>query len=91
MEIKLGSLSPLSFEFAKEGDVVILAKKKANKNEFRSSIGAAVDSVLVFRGKMKIGMIPIKTSTENAGYLMGKTSATVSKVDVEKKTILIKI
>jgi hypothetical protein len=89
LEVKLSSLSPLSFEFAKVGDTVALVRKKANKNEFRSSIGAAVDSILVFRGQTKIGMIPIKTAEENCVYLEGKTSAKVTKAEAAKKLLII--
>ena len=91
MEIKLASLSPLSFEFAKVGDVVALKRKIANKKEFRSSIGAAVDSILVFRGQTKIGMVPIKISDENGAYLAEKTTAKVSQVDAQKKLLIIEV
>ncbi len=91
LEIKLSSLSPLSFEFAKTGDRVSLVRKKANKKEFRSSIGAAVDSILVFRGQTKIGMIPIKTGEEHAAYLADKISAKVIKTDAAKKLFVIVI
>lgn len=91
MEIKLTSLSPLSFEFAKTGDVVSLVRKKANKKEFRSSIGAAVDSILVFKGQTKIGMIPIKIGEENATYLADKVSAKVIKADPLKKLFVINV
>lgn len=91
LEIKLSSLSPLSFEFAKVGDTVSLVRKKANKKEFRSSIGAAVDSILVFRGQTKIGMIPIKIGEENAQYLADKVSAKVITTDAVKKLFVIAI
>jgi len=91
MEIKLGSLSPLSYEFAKVGDVVSLKRKIANKKEFRSSIGAAVDSILVFRGQTKIGMIPIKVSDQYAEYLKDKVQGTVTKSDTEKKLFIIDV
>jgi hypothetical protein len=91
LEIKLSSLSPLSFEFAKAGDIVSLVRKKANKKEFRASIGAAVDSILVFRGQTKIGMIPIKTGEENAAYLADKVSAKVTKSDAAKKLLVIAV
>jgi hypothetical protein len=91
LEIKLSSLSPLSFEFAKVGDAVSLVRKKANKNEFRASIGAAVDSILVFRGQTKIGMIPIKVSDINAEYLADKFSAKVTKSEVTKKLLVITV
>jgi hypothetical protein len=91
LEIKLSSLSPLTFEFAKVGDTVSLVRKKANKKEFRSSIGAAVDSILVFRGQTKIGMIPIKFGEENAAYLADKISAKVKKTDPAKKLFVITV
>ena len=91
LEIKLGSLSPLSFEFAKVGDTVSLVRKKANKKEFRASIGAAVDSILVFRGQTKIGMIPIKFGEENAAYLADKVSARVVNTDSTKKLFVIDV
>ena len=91
LEIKLSSLSPLSFEFAKVGDTVSLVRKKANKKEFRSSIGAAVDSILVFRGQTKIGMIPIKTGQDYADYLVDKVSAKVIRSDAEKKIFIINV
>jgi hypothetical protein len=91
LEIKLSSLSPLSFEFAKAGDVVSLVRKKANKKEFRSSIGPAVDSILVFRGQTKIGMIPINIAEEYAAYLADKAFAKVTKTDAAKKLFLIGI
>jgi len=91
MEIKLASLSPLSYEFAKAGDTVLLRRKIANKKEYRGSIGAAVDSILVFRGQTKIGMIPIAVSESSAAYLADKASAKVTKVDASKKTLLIEV
>ena len=91
LEIKLSSLSPLTFEFARVGDTVSLFRKKANKKEFRSSIGAAVDSILIFRGQTKIGMIPIKIGEENAEYLADKVSAKVIKTDAVKKLFVIAI
>jgi hypothetical protein len=91
IEVKLSSLSPLSFEFAKDGDTVSLVRKKANKREFRSSIGAAVDSILVFKGQTKIGMIPIKTGEDNADYLADKVTAKVIMADPVKKIFIIKI
>ena len=91
MEIKLSSLSPLSFEFATEGAVVSLFRKMANAKEFRISIGKAVDSILIFKGQTKIGMIPIKIAEENAEYLSLKTHAKVKTSDSAKKTLIIEI
>ncbi len=91
MEIKLASLSPLSYEFAKAGDIVALRRKIANKKEYRGTIGAAVDSILVFRGQTKIGMIPIKISEENSDYLKDKLSAKVKQTDQAKKLFIIEV
>jgi hypothetical protein len=91
MEIKLSSLSPLSYEFTKPGDTVTLFRKQPNKREFRASIGAAVESILIFKGSTKIGMIPVKIADENSGYLKGKSTATVTVTDPVKKTIIIKV
>ena len=91
MEIKLSSLSPLSYEFTKPGDTVTLYRKQPNKKEFRSSIGAAVESILIFKGSTKVGMIPVQVADENAEYLKGKNTATVMVTDLAKKTLIIKV
>jgi hypothetical protein len=91
MEIKLSSLSPLSYEFTKPGDTVTLFRKQPNKREFRASIGAAVESILIFKGPTKIGMIPVKIADENAEYLKGKSTAKITVTDSAKKTIIIKV
>ena len=86
-QVNLTSLSPLSFEVAKVGDLVTVRKKLPNKNEFRDKIGSATESFLVFKGETKIGMIPSKFSVENRPFI--KRTATVLASDKSKKTLVV--
>jgi hypothetical protein len=64
MDIELTSISPISFEIVKEGDIALIKIVKAKPNEYREKIGPPKDCFLVFKGPTKIGMIPLKVATE---------------------------
>jgi len=67
VEIKLSSTSPLSFSEVKEGDTVTLKLKIGDPREHRSSTGTAKNGFLVFKGQLKIGMVP--------SYLRGQSGS----------------
>jgi hypothetical protein len=90
MIIELTSLSPVSFMLAKVGDKVEIKVKKPNKNEFRGSIGTAVDVFLVFKGQTKIGMIPTNLNLSSISiqeFNRGK----IKTLDPKKKSISIEL
>ena len=90
MIIELTSLSPVSFMLAKVGDKVEIKVKKPNKNEFRGSIGTAVDVFLVFKGQTKIGMIPTNLNLSSISiqeFNRGK----IKTLDPKKKSIYIEL
>jgi len=64
MDIGLTSISPISFEIVKEGDVALIKIVKAKPNEYVEKFGPPRDCFLVFKGPTKIGMIPLKVATE---------------------------
>ena len=64
MDIELTSISPISFEIVKVGDIALIKIVKAKPNEYREKIGPPKDCFLVFKGPTKIGMIPLKVATE---------------------------
>ena len=80
MDIELASISPISFESVKVGDVALIKFVKAKANEYREKIGPAKDCFLVFKGPTKIGMIPIKVATEDL-KLTTSRKCLISKVD----------
>jgi hypothetical protein len=80
MDIELASLSPISFESVKVGDVALIRFVKAKANEYREKIGPAKDCFLVFKGTTKIGMIPIKVATEDL-KLTASRKCLISKID----------
>jgi hypothetical protein len=88
MDIELASLSPISFESVKVGDVALIRFVKAKANEYREKIGPAKDCFLVFKGSTKIGMIPIKVATEHL-KLTGSRKCLISKVDKGEMKICI--
>jgi hypothetical protein len=90
MNIELTSLSPISFMLAKVGDKVEIKVKKPNKNEFRGSIGSAVEVFLVFKGPTKIGMIPTNSDIQNL-KIKPKSQGKIITLDPIKKVIIIDI
>ena len=88
MDIELASLSPISFESVKVGDVALIKFVKARANEYREKIGPAKDCFLVFKGSTKIGMIPLKVATEDL-KLTASRKCLISKVDKSANKICI--
>ena len=88
MEVKLQSISPISFSMIKLGDTVRIEHKPAKLNEYRDKIGPAVDCHLIFKGQTKIGMIPNNFVKNNKDYLRKKVCK-ISSVDKEKSIISI--
>jgi hypothetical protein len=91
MRTELTSLSPLSFELLKVGDPLILKRQRPRANEFRSSIGAPIETVLVFRGGTKVGMLPIKFVKKFLNDITGKLRCNVVNVCKEDKLIIVEI
>jgi hypothetical protein len=91
MNTGLDSLSPLSFQCLKIGDILLLKKQIPRKNEYRQSLGAPVESVLVFKGAMKVGMLPMKFLDQYKLVLIHKRVCKVSEISVEKRKIIVEI
>ena len=90
MLIELTSLSPISFMLTKVGDSIEIKVKKPNKNEFRGSIGSAIEVFLVFKGPTKIGMIPTTFDSsifKSKKFILGK----IQFIESSKKQIIIEI
>lgn len=90
MDIELASLSPMSFEAVKEGDIALIKCVKAKTNEYREKIGPAKDCFLVFKGPTKVGMIPLKVATDDL-QLTASRKCLISKVDKSANRICISI
>ena len=58
MQVELISISPVSFELAKIGDLVAIRRKNPNHNEYRGNLESPTDAFLIFKGVTKIGMVP---------------------------------
>jgi hypothetical protein len=90
MEVKLMSVSPVSFMMAKEGDLLEIKQKVPRIGEFRGKIGAPSESFLIFKDKTKIGMIPQKILRQYGKSFIGKNCRVV-KMDRNKSTIIVEI
>lgn len=72
-EIKLGAISPVVYSIFKVGDVASIKRQAARKNEYRDKIPKVDETLLVFRGITKIGMIPRNVVSKlGAQSLVGK-------------------
>jgi hypothetical protein len=90
MEIELTSISPISFEMVKPGDIALIKVVKAKSNEYREKIGPAKDCYLVFKGPTKIGMIPLKIATEEL-QLSATRKCSITFVDKASSKISISV
>lgn len=88
MDIELASLSPISFESVKEGDIALIKFVKAKTNEYREKIGPAKDCFLVFKGPTKIGMIPLQIALDKL-KLSSSRKCLITKVDKSANKICI--
>jgi len=85
---QLKSVSPIVFSLAKEGDKVLLRRNKPKPNEYRDKIGPAVETILVFKGRTKIGMIPVDASDFN--ILKLNFHAKICEMSEEREVVKIK-
>jgi hypothetical protein len=90
MEIKLTSVSPVSFMMAKEGDLLEIKSKIPRVGEYRSRLGAPCESLLVFKNITKIGMIPQKIIAKY-GKLRLLGNCRVLKMNQDSGAIIIQI
>ena len=88
MDIELTSISPISFEIVRKGDIALIKIVKAKPNEYREKIGPAKDCFLVFKGPTKIGMIPFKVATEEL-QLISSRKCLISIVDKAANKIFV--
>jgi hypothetical protein len=90
MEVELISVSPISFMMAKEGDILEIRRKLPKLNEYRGTLEVATESLLIFKGQTKIGMIPYEVYTllKNIKF---KKKCRISMMNKEMKKIQIKI
>lgn len=58
MEVKLEAISPVVYSLMKPGAVAEVRRQIANKNEYREKIPVVQDTLVVFRGVTKVGIIP---------------------------------
>lgn len=88
--VYLVSVSPISFHLAKVGDLVSIKKNKPRANEFRGNkLGIATDSLLVFKGITKIGMVPTEFLKSNPCRFLRK--AKIVALDQIKNLIAIEM
>jgi hypothetical protein len=72
-DILLGAISPVVYSLVKEGDLAEVRRQAPRRNEYRDKIPPAEETLLVFRGNTKIGMIPQNiVSKVGAQALLGK-------------------
>jgi hypothetical protein len=90
IEIELTSISPVAYVLAREGDLAEINSKKPNLREYRSSIGAAMEVFLVFKGNTKIGMIPKDVAAKLGRASIGKKCRIVRMVK-ENNIIVIRL
>jgi hypothetical protein len=88
MGIELTSISPISFEIVKVGDIALIKIVKAKTNEYREKIGPPKDCFLVFKGPTKIRMIPLKIATDEL-QLNSSRKCLISIVDKATNKICI--
>ena len=90
MEVELGALSPMSFIRAKEGNTLKVKRTFPKHGEYRGTIGAAVEGLLVFKGETKIGMIPREFINQFGIDSIGKVCRVI-KIDSPRKMIVVEI
>lgn len=73
MEVKLEAISPVVYSLMKVGAVAEVKRQMAKKNEYREKIPIVHDTLVVFKGITKVGIIPRdKVSQLGANYFIGK-------------------
>ncbi len=71
--------------------MVTLKLKIGDPREYRSSIGPAKSGFLVFKGQLKIGMVPLAISEANPALFSKTKVGRVKHLLPEKKTLTIEI
>lgn len=90
-EITLESISPIAFDMCKVGDIVIIRLKNPKFNEFRSKIGPATVSFLVFKNQTKIGMIPTNIIRATSEIIFKNKKARLIAMNQKDNIIKIKL
>lgn len=90
MTIQLTSVSPFSFDICNIGDVLSVRPVKPKPGEYRGTIGAATQSLLVFKGNTKIGMIPSNALPKESAAAIPKRCR-VTDIDATKNIIAIEV
>ena len=88
-ELNLESISPIAFSLTKVGDVVLIKIKKPRMNEFRSKIGPAVTSSLVFKNETKIGMLPLSYTSQISPLVLNGKKAKITYLNENNREIKI--
>jgi hypothetical protein len=88
MEVKLEAISPIVFSLMKAGNVADVRQQIANKNEYREKIPVVQDTLVVFRGITKVGIIPRdKVATLGAKAFIGKCR--IVTMDLSTNTVIV--
>lgn len=90
LDVKLEAVSPVSFLAVKPGERLRVRHKAAKLNEYRDKIGPPSDSLLIFKGETKIGMVPAKVTRSIPPTERPKYCRVVS-VDSARAIILIRL
>jgi hypothetical protein len=91
MFFDLASISPISFELTKVGDLLKVVAKEPRKNEYRGSIGEASRMYLICKGTSKIGIIPPDLIGQFEATGNKRKFCKVVKIDLKEKTIRVEI
>jgi hypothetical protein len=90
MEIKLDAVSPVVFSLMNVGALADIRRQLANKNEYREKIPVVTDTLLVFRGVTKVGVIPRKKVAElGASALVGKCR--IIRMEQSTNTVVVEV
>lgn len=93
MQVQLIAVSPVIFILARVGDVVTLKRMRPKLNEYREKIPAATtagESILVFKGETKIGVIPHDDWVKIKDLTVSK-NCRITDMNKEKSTVLITV
>lgn len=90
MEIKLDAISPVVYSLMKTGALAEVRRQLANKNEYREKIPVVQDTLVVFRGVTKVGIIPRdKVAEFGAKALVGKCR--IVRMEQSTNTVIVEI
>lgn len=88
MEVKLEAISPVIYSLMKPGVVAEVRRQKANKNEYREKIPVVQETLIVFRGNTKVGIIP-RDKVAEFGSQVFIRKCRIVKMDQSTNTVIV--